>query len=144
MFNPYSIILGSFVVTGLLATAWGLRIIIRARETLQWPVVEGTIEESTKSSESDDLLPHVKYCYLVGQQTFRQLVKFSGDITPSEEFSKRYVEKYPEGSKVKVYYDPENPETSTLEPGPGQGDWLVLAIGLGTLVFGVLLFVFAG
>ena len=70
-------------------------------------------------------------------------MKFSGDITPSEEFSKRYVEKYPEGSQVRVYYDPENPETSTLEPGPGQGDWLVLAIGLGTLVFGVLLFIFA-
>ena len=57
MFNPYSIILGLFVVTGLLATGWGLRIIIRARETLQWPAVEGVIEESTKSSESDDLLP---------------------------------------------------------------------------------------
>ena len=146
MFNPYSIILGLFVVTGILATFWGLRIILRTRKTLQWPAVEGIIEESTVSSEStegNDLLPHIKFCYRVEQQTYRQLMQFSGDITPSQEFAQSYVDKFPEGTRVQVYYNPENPEIATLEPGLGKGDWLVLAIGLGTLIFGILLFLFA-
>jgi len=146
MLNPYSIILGLFVVAGLLATFWGLRIIVMARKTLQWPAVEGTIEESkvaSESTESNDLLPHIKFCYSIEHQTFQQVLKFPGDITPSEEFAKSYVDKYPVGSRVQVYYNPANPEIATLEPGLGKGDWLVLAIGLGTLVFGILLFFFA-
>lgn len=146
MFNPYSIILGLFVFAGLLATLWGLRVIVMARKTLQWPAVEGTIEESKvsfESSETNDLLPHIKFCYSVEQQTFHQVMKFSGDITPSQEFAKSYVDKYPVGASVQVYYNPLNPEMATLEPGLAKGDWLVLAIGLGMLVMGILLFIFA-
>ena len=51
MFNPYSIILGLFVIAGVLVSLWGLRVIVTARKTLQWPAVEGTIEESKISSE---------------------------------------------------------------------------------------------
>ena len=36
----------------------------------------------------------------------------SGDIS----YAKEIVEKYPEGSKVKVFYDPNNPEIAVLEP----------------------------
>jgi len=143
MFNPYSIILGLFVVAGLLATLWGFRVIVMARKTLQWPSVDGIIEESKVSSDSNDLLPHIKYCYSVEQQTFRQVLEFSGDITPSQEFAKSYVDKYPVGARVQVYYNPADPEIATLEPGLGKGDWLVLAIGLGMLVMGILLFIFA-
>ena len=150
MFNPYSIILGLFLVAGLLATLWSLRIVLTARKTMQWPAVEGLIEESKVSSassdsfERNDLLPHITFSYKVEQQSFQQLMKFPGDITPSEEFSKSYVKKYPVGLRVQVHYNPENPEISTLEPGLGKGDWLVLAIGLGTLVFGIAMFLLPG
>ncbi|MEJ2180408.1 MAG: DUF3592 domain-containing protein [Gammaproteobacteria bacterium] len=146
MFNPYSIILGLFVVAGLLATLWGLRVIVMARKTLQWPAVAGTVEESkisTESSEINDLLPHIKFCYSIEQQTFHQVMQFPGDITPSQEFSRSYVDKYPVGASVQVYYNPEDPEKATLEPGLAKGDWLILAIGLGMVVIGVLLFFFA-
>ena len=143
MFNPYSIILGMFIVFGLLAILWGLRVIAMARKTLQWPTVEGTIEESALASESDDLLPHIKYSYRVNEKTFHQLMRFSGDVTPSQEFSQSYVKRFPVGLTVSVYHDPENPEVSTLEPGLGKGDWLILAIGLGMLVLGVVLFLIA-
>ena len=150
MFNPYSIILVLFIAAGLIATLWGFRVILRARETIQWPSVEGVIEESKISSESadsferNDLLPHITFSYKVEQRSFQQLMKFPGDITPSEEFSKSYINKYPVGCRVQVHYDPANPEIATLEPGLGNGDWLVLAIGLGTLVFGVAMVLFGG
>jgi len=144
MFNPYSIILGLFVVAGILVASWGLRIIVRARKTLQWPAVEGSIVESMVSSDADELLPHIKFSYCVEQQTFQQLLTFSGDVTPSQEFSRHYVEKYPAGSRVQVYYNPAKPDIATLEPGLGKGDWLVFAIGLITLVLGILLLIFSG
>ena len=143
MFNPYSIILGLFVISSVLVSLWGLRVIVMARRTLQWPSVKGIIEESkmpARSDEFNDLLPHIEYSYSVDERIYRQVLKFSGDITPTQEFAKSYVEKYPVGASVQVYYNPANPETSTLEPGLGKGDWLILAIGLGMFFLGILLF----
>jgi hypothetical protein len=144
VFNPYTIILGLFTLTGLLATVWGYVIIARARQTLRWPHVEGIIEESNLSSAKDDLLPHIVFRYTVAEQTYRQPMEFAGDITPSQEFAKSYVEKYPVGRKTQVYYQPDNPRRATLEPGLGRGDWLVFAIGLGSLIFGVVLLLLGG
>ena len=141
MFNPYSIILVLFILGGLLASGWGLRVLLVARKSLQWPFVEGVIEESRLSSEGDDLLPHIMYSYTVEQQNYRQVLKFSGDITPTQEFAKSYVDKFPADAQVKVYYNPEHPEISTLEPGPGKGDWLILSIGLSMFLFGLLLLI---
>lgn len=144
MFNPYTIILSIFALTGLLATVWGYIIIARARRTLRWPHVEGLIEESALSSGQDDLLPHIVYRYTVGDSTYHKTLNFSGDITPTQEFSKSYVEKYPVGRQVPVYYQPDNPQNATLEPGLGRGDWLVFALGLGTLIFGAVFLIFGG
>ena len=144
MFNPYSIILGLFLLGGLFATAWGLLIILKARKTLQWPYVEGIIEESRLASDDDDLLPHIQFSYTVGESAYRRTFEFPGDVTPTEEFAASYVKKYPVGSTVQVHYDPDNPQSATLEPGLGKGDWLVLVIGMGSLLFGIALFFFDG
>ena len=144
MFNPYSIILGLFVVAGWLATLWGLVIIIKARKTRHWPMVDGSIETSAISSDANDLLPHITYCYNVGEQSYRRALEFPADITPTQEYAESYVKKYPVGLRIPVYYNPERPDHATLEPGLGRGDWLVFVIGLGTLVFGLLFLFFGG
>ena len=144
MFNPYIIVLGLFVIAGLLATLWGVRIIVRARRTQQWPSVEGVIEKSNISSNVNDLLPDIEFRYEVENQTYRRSMEFSRDVTSSQEFAASYVDKYPAGARVRVYYDPEKPDNATLEPGLGQGDWLVFAIGLGMLVFGILFLLLGG
>jgi hypothetical protein len=142
MFNPYSIILGLFVAAGLLATLWGWLIIVKARKTQQWPSVEGQIEESF--TDDKELFPRVTYSYAIKDRPYKRSMEFPGDVTPSQEFARSYLEKYPVGRRVTVYYNPENPDVTTLEPGVGKGDWLVLAIGLGMLIFGVLLFLAGG
>ena len=144
MLNPYTIIISLFIIAGLLTAAWGLWIIVRGRKTLQWPSVEGVILESAIASDNDDLLPHILFRYSIGQVSYKQTMQFPGDVTPTQEFAASYVRKYPEGSRVQVYYDPANPELATLEPGLGKGDWLVFAMGLGTLLFGILFYVFGG
>jgi len=144
MFNPYSIILGLFFFSGVLVTLWGIRVIVQARKTLKWPFVGGKIEESKINFGAGDLLPHIVFSYRVGEHDYRQKMKFPADITPSQEFAKSYVDKYPVGFLVQVFYDSENPETATLEPGPAEGDWLILVIGVAMLILGILMFFFAG
>jgi hypothetical protein len=144
MFNPYTIILSLFVLAGLLATFWGLVIIIRARKMQHWPVAEGVIEESAIASDAGDLLPQIRFRYMVEKQTYHRSLEFPADITPTQEFAASYVKRYPVGATVPVHYNPENPQHATLEAGPGRGDWLVFAIGLGTLIFGILFLFFGG
>ena len=144
MFNPYSIILVFFVSSGLLVTLWGSRVILVARKTLKWPCVAGKIEESRINFGSKDLLPHIVFSYSVGEQNYRQQIVFPADVTPSQELAKSYVDKYPAGFLVQVYYDPDNPQDATLEPGPREGDWLILAIGVTMLFLGMLMLFFAG
>lgn len=143
MFNPYSIILGLFVFSGVLVTLWGLRVMVLARKTLKWPYVGGKIEESRINFGAGDLMPHIVFSYSVGEQSYQQQMKFSVDVAPSQEFAKSYVDKFPVGFLVQVFYDPENPEVATIEPGPAEGDWLILAIGLAMLIVGILMFFYA-
>ena len=140
MLNPYSIILGFFVASGVLVTLWGVRIIVIARKTLKWPFVGGKIEESRINFGAGDLLPYIVFSYNIGEKNYQQQMTFPRDITPSQEFTKSYLEKYPAGFLVQVFYDPNNPETATLEPGPAEGDWLILVVGLAMLVLGLLMF----
>ena len=142
MFNAYSLILGLFLLTGIFTCTWGWRIIMQGRKTLQWPTTQGVIDTSSLSSASDDLLPHITYCYTVKEESYHNTLKFSKDITPTQEFAKSYLDKFPTGQQVQVYYDPSDPLNATLEPGMGRGDWLVFAIGLGMAFFGALLLIF--
>ncbi|TND01753.1 MAG: Uncharacterized protein FD120_2517 [Gammaproteobacteria bacterium] len=143
--NPYIFILGLFTLAGLLTTMWGWRIIARARQTLRWPSTEGVIDKSEETSDTSDLLPTIGFSYMVAGQTRGSRLEFPGGITPTPEFTRHYLNKYPAGEKVRVYYDPADPDRTTLEPGLGQGDWLIFVVGLlatfigaGLLLFGNL------
>ncbi len=138
MQNPYVIILALFALLGPLVMFWGWRILRKAMQTRAWPCVEGVIHVSEPSSRHDDLLPHIEYSYEVAGKSFRSILAFDADISPTPEFSASYVKKYPVGRVVEVHYDPARPEHSTLEPGLGAGDWMVFALGLVMTVSGVL------
>ena len=144
MINPYLIIISLFIIAGLATTVWGWSIIARGRKMRHWPSVDGVIEQSAATSEIDDLLPHIGYRYAVAGQTYRGVMQFQAGISPTPEFAAGYVEKYPAGARVQVYYDPARPEHSTLESGPNRGDWLVLALGLGAVLLGVVLMIGSG
>jgi len=141
--NPYIIILSLFVIASLLATLWGWKVIVKGRKTLSWPQVTGVIEESTATSEFDDLLPHILFRYAVSEQTYRYSVKFPQGMTPTPEFTAQYLQRFPVGASVSVYYDPQKPNQATLEPGPVKGDWLIFALGLSSTLLG-LMFLFVG
>ena len=106
MFNAYTLIIGLFTLGGLVTVVWGAMIIVRARNTARWPAATGTIEESTIASEDDDLLPNIVFSYTVNGSEFRRAFEFPGGVTPTREFAAEYLERYPAGAAVTVYYDP--------------------------------------
>jgi Protein of unknown function (DUF3592) len=136
MINPYIIILSAFGIAGIGVTLWGWTIIARARKTLRWPRVEGIIQESRPATEADDLLPHIRYEYRVGDQAYSCTLEIPGSVTPSQQFTTRYLDKYPPGKKVQVYYDPVQPDHAMLEPGIGS-DWMIFVLGLLATLFAV-------
>lgn len=136
MLNPYSLILGLFTVAGLGTAIWGWHILARGKQTLRWPTVSGTI---TCSQDNNDLLPQIEYRYSVAGRDYHRQMEFPADLSPTEQFKTRYLEKFPVGSQITVYYDPDHPDRSTMEPGPRRGDGLVFALGLGMTVIGLLL-----
>jgi hypothetical protein len=97
--------------------------------------VPGRIEISALSSSSNDLLPDIRYRYEVAGQSYQSRFEFPSGTHPLPEFSRSYVEKYPVGASVTVYYNPQQPADSTLEPG-AQGDWMILALGILLMVGG--------
>lgn len=144
MFNPYAIILGFFIIAGFVVTLWGWSIIAKARKTRRWPMVEGVIERSTPTSEANDLQPHILFSYTVGARTYQRTLELPSGASPSPELVTRYAGKYPAGAKVPVYYNPGQPDQATLEPGMARGDWMILAMGIAAMVFGIFALFFSG
>lgn len=134
--NPNLIIIGVFIIAGLITTVWGWTIISRGRRTLRWPSVDGVIEQSTAASDSDDLWPQIVFSYTVSGQTHRCAVEYPSGTTPTPEFAASYVQKFPVSAPVKVFYNPAHPEHATLEPGLARGDWMIFVLGLLATIFG--------
>lgn len=126
--NLYSAILGTVLLAGLGITIWGWKILANSRKIKQWPTVEGIIEESTEKPEND-LLPHIIFSYQVDNTKYQRKFDFPEGTHPLPEFNQAYLKKYPVGKAVTVYYNPEQPETATLETET-QGDWMILALGI--------------
>jgi len=142
MLNPYSIILGLFTAAGLGTMLWGWIIIARARKTRDWPHIEGRIDSSHVHAEDDALLPDIRFHYQVDGRDYQTAMEFSADTSPTREFSEDYVRRFPPGATVKVYYNPEQPDQATLEPGLRPGDGMVFGFGLGITVLMVLMLLF--
>lgn len=127
--NLYGIILILVTLAGLAISLWGWLILRQSKQRRQWPSVTGVIEASEPHSEQDDLLPNIVYRYEVGGETYRRSLQFPGGTNPMPEFAQSYVDKYPVGAEVQVYYQPDRPGQSTLEPQT-RGDWMILALGI--------------
>ena len=90
-------------------------------QSQSWSSTAGIIVKSrveVSGGESTSVSPKVVYEYGVGGQTYQ-----NDNIRPGDDFLRvnvrgtayEIVDKYPVGSAVIVYYNPQNPAESTLE-----------------------------
>lgn len=88
----------------------------------QWPITEGTVKISEHGWIGDldeDELPQkaarISYSFSVGSQIYEGKASTEAYIFTSG--VNNFFEKYPEGSSIDVYYNPDNPKQSIVEPG---------------------------
>jgi hypothetical protein len=71
-------------------------------------------------------MPVVEYRYSVGGvDQLSRSIRLSGETSGSKAYAEGIAAKYPGGASVKVYYDPDKPDSSALQT-PSNWFWLLL------------------
>jgi hypothetical protein len=115
-------------------------------ETTAYRTTKGTVLETstyeTVAKTGPETHYRILYEYNIQDTKFQSTqVTFTRTGSSDESFALRYLEKYPVGKKIDVYYLPDEPNFSVLEPTQ-SGNFLLefLSIALGLLAGSFYLF----
>ncbi len=137
------------ILLGTGFSIWGWGLIADARLSMHWPTSSGTVilsEVSSYDSRSDGkttrmYTANVRYRYAVNGVQYHSGRVSLGDSSTSSAADKRAIaERYPVGSQVTVYYDPDQPQDALLEVGPVLITYIPLVFGLLATIAGILAF----
>jgi len=130
----------------------GIKDIVHTKASLNWPntngeVVSSSIKKSVSSGSSSrsatSLTFHadIEYEYIVENQNYKNHRISYGDYGSSDEsLAKELKNRYPVGKTVTVYYKPDDPSESVLEPkGTNKGSILKFIVGAVFLFFGIFI-----
>jgi hypothetical protein len=116
--TPAVIVSAIFLLLAMIVLYAGGSRLLAARASARWPATEGVIIESRMRLNCVLCWPTINYHYEVKGRGF---VGSSIAAGPQDYYNLleagEKVRTYPLGSKLKVYYDPNNPFVSCLEPG---------------------------
>lgn len=132
------------VLIGVLAVVFGYGHTRDAKASESWPSVQGVVVESFedvqtsthssgsgRSSTMTSYVPIVKYTYAVDDENYtNDLITFASKNTANRDYANQVLSKYPKEAEVNIYYNPQKPESSVLEPGAHSSSviWLILGI----------------
>jgi hypothetical protein len=127
-----------FLILGLLSLTIGCRQMLAAARSSDWPSAEGQVLSSrVKVSHGSgahggtSYSADIGYSYEVGQARHLASRVAYGDYGASlQGHALSIVERYPVDSHVRVFYDPEEPSESVLEPGVKLQTFLFPVLGL--------------
>jgi len=110
---------GAFMVlAGALAPPIGIFFWNSVRKQLGWVPVRGVICVSEVRWDGEDYRAHVEYTYSYREREFRSTrVRSLRAVANWRGPAQRVARKYPPGTEITVFIDPENPRESVLEPG---------------------------
>jgi hypothetical protein len=110
-----------------------------------WPHVTGTVlvsQVSTDSRFDAPYSPHVEYEYEVnGHNYVGRRITNSDTTTSSFGSVQSQISKYVVGSTPQVYYNPEVPSNSLLDPSSAPGAPILLGVGGVFAFIGISLFI---
>ncbi len=119
--TPGKILYSVLFIIGLGLCGYGIQMLNDANESKKWPQSEGVVTSSEiiKSSDSDGTSYRAKitYNYQVDDKTYSSnKISFGEYSSPNKNKAQDIIDKFPVGN-VTVFYDPEDPARSVLEPG---------------------------
>ncbi|MBN1979605.1 MAG: DUF3592 domain-containing protein [Anaerolineae bacterium] len=129
---------GIFIVAlaalGIFLIAFSLRSRKKAAASQSWPATFGQITkaEVKQSASTDDdgrttyaYYPAVEYTYQIGGQTYTSKRMSFGGVVAYGSWAKAEagLARFPVGSQVTVYYNPEKPAEAVLEQKAGGFAW---------------------
>ncbi len=131
---------------GIAMTVYAALNLSKGGSASNWPTTEGKILESkmekgtsgTGSNRTIQWYPTVKYRYEVDASTYE------GDriiFGSSAELPSATLDRYPVGATVKVFYNPDNPETAVLQTGSTSSMYLYVILGPILAIIGTILLV---
>ena len=147
---------GFFLCGGILFSIIGIWYLAQARQTLDWPSVEGKVLSSSvlarqssrrqvgETSGGVSFYPRVRFEYSVAGVSYQGDQVSVGEVGRAFRTSAEAVSgKYRPGQGVTVFYDPLQPGRSVLEPGVQGTTYFWLGIGVGLIGVGLLIAVVA-
>jgi hypothetical protein len=131
----------SFILMGAIPFGFGIRGIVLASASTDWPHTAGRVVSSTLEHDDEQAAyPRIIYEFDLNGTRFQgDRVHFGGYRSRDDPYALRLVKQYPEGTEVTVYYMPDNPESSLLEPGIRWHAWLMPGVGAVFLIIGFVL-----
>lgn len=132
-----------FLSASLCICIYALVVLVTAWKSSDWAVASGQVLSSRIISSGKSGKPEVEYTYTVNGETYEGNHILIGPGPMGGGFGiaspREYVYKYPEGKQIKVFYDPEDPRQSVLEPGVNRVIGLMLLMGVFFLLLGTLM-----
>lgn len=145
----------SLLLTGLLFVAAGLGILYfnaypnykEAKKSLKWPKTKGVILKSRmiqKRVKDNEInySPDISYSYVLNDKKYESNQIFVGSVGDSSSSSKdayKYLDKYPVGKNVVVYYSQSENANAVLEPGVKMSHYFAFGLGFFFAVPGVFM-----
>ena len=123
----------------------GFREVRLGWESKSWETTVGRVEKAEISSKEDadsEIIYsfNLLFSYEVEGQPYQNTrVRPRAIRKQNMHFMSDWLEKYPEGSEVEVFYNPENHAESMLEPGIVAGSWVSMGFGCVVGLFAVIL-----
>ena len=154
-----NLLLGAFLLVSIGVLIEGVRTLMLAIESNDWPSTAGTIVRSDTDVDAGyewnaslrakrwkvEHHTNIVFRYQVGENTYSSdTVTVEFDELPTEDRAEAeaLLRKYPVGRDVAVYYRPSDPGTAVLKPGIAFRNVAGVLIGL-SLVAVTLLIMFA-
>jgi hypothetical protein len=118
---------------------------LRANASKRWPVSSGKVLASALEKSPDGRWRYraaVQYRYRVGAKEYQSDRVFWGGNEGRQRHMASVIATYPQGCKVSVHYDPQNPAEAVLDPVQNPGSKPLVLYAMGMLALG--LFAFTG
>jgi hypothetical protein len=118
---------------------------LRATASKRWPVSPGTVVASALEKSPDGRWRYraaVQYRYRAGGKEYQSDRIFWGGNEGRQKHMASVIAAYPQGSKVSVHYDPQNPAEAVLDPAQHIGSRPLVLYAMAMITLG--LFVLTG